>query len=210
MSTTAASLVEAHTASPIPPRSAAIDRLRGAAVALMVLDHLLIVTGHSGSVLRETVTRAALPLFCILAGHLAGRASWRWGALFVAGAVLPAVVPWVDAPNVLLLIFCGLLYLAAVRLMPPALGDFALLFAVVLGLTRFANGYADPLGDRAFDYYAVVGLMALGRLIPRLSLERVGSVLPASSAAFGRYPLSLYVGHLLFLHWFVLLGVFGA
>ena len=50
-----------------------VDRLRGAAVLLMVLDHVLVQVAP-GHLLRLTLTRLSLPLFLICAAHV-----WRGG-----------------------------------------------------------------------------------------------------------------------------------
>lgn len=194
MSTTATTGT-AQPASSAAPRSAALDRLRGVAVVLMVFDHLLIVTGQAGSPLRETVTRAAMPLFAVVAGHLSRRGSWRLLGVAVLGLLLPVLVPWVDAPNVLLWLASGsVLVVAARRIARPALW---LLPLVVL--TAAANGRPFLAPSGSFEPVAVWALMCLGALMSRPGLDRAGARLPAALDRAGRWPLSVYAGHLLVL-----------
>jgi surface polysaccharide O-acyltransferase-like enzyme len=174
-------------------RSRLLDELRGLAVALMVLDHLLIFVAP-GHWLRATVTRAAMPLFFVVAGHLARRVRWR-RLLGVAavGAALPAVVPWLDRPNVLLL------YAVGVPVVVWARSRGLLPLVIAAALTLAANGWADPTGH-AYWAPAVVALMATGALIRFREVELGRGVVPpgaAHLARLGRYPLSVYVGHAL-------------
>src|SRR4051794_34146876 len=81
-------------------RDAALDGVRGLAVALMVLDHVCAVTG-SGHLLRYSVTRLSMPLFFVVSGHLVRRLSSRHLWVLLAGLMLPGAVPWIDNPNVL-------------------------------------------------------------------------------------------------------------
>lgn len=175
-------------------RDQGIDRLRGAAILLMVVDHVLIVTGQATSPLRYTLTRAAMPLFVVIAGHLVDRITWRHGAIGVVGLGLPLLVPFVDSPNVLLwyALACPVI-LAARRLGPGAVAVLA-----VVPLTLAANGYDLWPYPGSYDPSGLLGLMAVGALVPRTAFT-CGLRLPRLLAGIGRYPLSCYVGHLLVL-----------
>jgi len=189
-------------------RSAALDKLRGLAIVLMMLDHLLVQIDPQ-SLIRTTITRACVPLFFVIAGHLL-RPGIKWQRLIlilIIGAALPHYAPWVDSPNVLVW------YATLTPIV--AWGNRAVLAGTILAaLTLYANGYGQVEGSYA--PMALAAFMAAGRLAPRESLERVGSwgqrpcrcldticAVPRERtwargiAAIGQYPLSIYVGHIL-------------
>lgn len=174
-------------------RSVALDVLRGGAVVLMLLDHVLLVT-DSGDLVRSTLTRVCMPVFFLLAGHLAGRPSWRWAWAGLLGLALPVVVPWIDAPNVLLIWAGGCVVLFAWRR-----AGLPMWLPVVVALTVSANGWV--LQGSGYDALALFALMALGATWPRGRFEAGAARLPAWPvlAAVGRRPLTWYVGHLLVL-----------
>jgi hypothetical protein len=173
---------------PIQGRDGALDRLRGLAVLLMVADHLALSAGLD--VVRLTAGRLAVPLFFVLAGHLASRLSWRHGRLIGLGLLLPAFAPWVDSPNVLL--YLGV-FLPAVAW--AGRHRWLLPLAVVLALTLAANGYAGPVGT-GYAPSALLALCCVGALLPRSAFAAAGR-LPVVLAWPGRHALSLYVGHVL-------------
>lgn len=169
-------------------RSGALDKLRGLAIAAMVVDHLAYVLDEQ--LLRVTVGRLALPLFFIVAGHLVCRLSWRHGWVALLGLALPAVVPWIDDPNVLLLYAAGAVLVVQLRRAP-----LALVLVVVVALTVAANGWL-PATPGFYDPLSVLALMCAGALLSRDSFA-IGNRLPRAFAVVGRFPLSVYVGHLL-------------
>lgn len=178
-------------------RWAALDRVRGLAVAAMVVDHLVVVTGGPGE-LRWTVGRLAVPLFFLLAGHLAGSLRWRHLEVAALGCLLPFVVPWIDSPNVLLLWALGCLALAAARL-----AGVRPVVVLVVCLTVAVNGWAVAVGT-GYPFALLLAFMAAGAMLDR-SAFAWGERLPSFLAWLGRYPVSIYVGHLL-----VLEGLRGA
>lgn len=178
-------------------RSPALDRLRGLAIGCMVVDHVALLLGGL-DVVRLSVGRLALPLFFLIAGHLAARitferaTSWRHLGIATLGLLLPVVVSWVDSPNVLILWAAGCLLLWGWRRLGlPAWG------LVVVALTCAANGLVFQAG-RSFGILEVWALMALGSTLPRSSFGW-GGRLPAFLGAVGRRPVLWYVGHLLVL-----------
>lgn len=169
-----------------------LDAIRGLAVLVMVVDHVSIVADVLP--LRLTVGRLAVPLFFILAGHLARRLSARtlWAAAL--GLALPGFAPWIDAPNVLLWYAVGVAMLVLARRVGCPL---ALL--VALPLTLAANSWGSPLLT-GYNPLCLLGLMALGAMLHR-SAFAWGVRLPGFLAVLGRYPLTVYVGHVLALTW---------
>jgi uncharacterized membrane protein len=177
-------------------RLAGLDAVRGAAVLLMVADHVSrYVPG--GGWFSLTGGRLALPLFCLVAGSLASRLSWRLAVVALLGLLLPVLVPWIDSPNILLLLA---LSLVLVRWARRASVSLLAVLAVCLGLLVngwgwVASGYPLP---------AVLALVVVGALVGRAPLDAWGLALPRWVGVCGRWPLSLYVGHLLVLQ--VVLG----
>lgn len=174
------------TTVPIPvTRSLALDRVRGVAIVLMVLDHVLELTTPTDP-LRLTLTRMSMPLFFLVSGHLVKRLSRRTLGICAVGLILPYFVPWIDSPNVLVYYCLGAFVLS---LFPP-------LPVCFIGLTVAANHF-DIIGN-SYGFGAVLGLMALGKMIPRSSFNWANA-LPDVFTKIGRYPLTIYVGHLLIL-----------
>ena len=172
-------------------RSVALDGLRGWACVFMLFDHVLIVT-DAADWTRWTLGRLAMPVFFVLAGHLAGRLSARHLQAAALGLALPVFVPWIDAPNVLLYWALGSVVLwAASRADVPVWGVPLLCLALAANNITLQEGTGYP-------WVALLGLMGLGAMIPRLDLERLGRS-PAWVAYIGARPLTFYVGHLLVL-----------
>lgn len=168
------------------PRLVELDRLRGLAILLMIADHLAIVVGTP--IVRVTAGRLAIPIFFVIAGHLAGhRLSWRHLQIGALGLVLPLVVSFVDSPNVLLwwALGCVVLY-GWQRLHWPVWG------LIVLALTLGANGWVVTPGDRSYNPLDLLGLMALGRGMGP-ELFTFGRRLPAWVGSLGRCPIRWYV-----------------
>jgi hypothetical protein len=179
------------------PRSRALDALRGLAILLMVVDHVALFAG--APVLRETVGRVAMPLFFVLGGHLAVRFAWRRQLSITAvGIVLQVLAPWSGAGPLLLTFVLGAYIVSGVRRWPVVLAVF-----VGWGLTLGANGVAElDFDGLGYNMSCLLGLMALGALLPRDVLTVLGK-LPSRVlsvlALAGRRPLTLYAGHVLLL-----------
>lgn len=175
-------------------RSPGLDALRGLAVVLMLVDHVLLLVDPVSP--ARLITRAAMPLFFLIAGHLA---SWRPVRLVLCaawGLVLPLLLPWLDAPNVLTLYAAGVpLVLVLERIGKPAVAVL-----VAIALTIGANGWAAYRGG--YDPASVLALLALGRLMP-LREWVDGGEWPKWLQPVGQRPLVVYVGHLL-IFWGVL------
>lgn len=186
-------------------RLVSLDVWRGLAVLAMVVDHLALVTPLP-DVFRLFPGRVAMPLFFLIAGALVTRLTWRHldGLLF--GLALPFVVPWIDAPNVLVWWALGCAALVGMRRV-----GLPLWLPVVLAVAAYANGYGHGL-DGSYGPLGLLALMCLGAMLP-LSTWASGALLLQGRlrgvlAWVGRHALSLYVGHLLLLQ-VVLLGIAG-
>ena len=179
-----------------PARFAAIDRLRGLAIVLMIGDHLAIFTLQDWY--RVSLGRVAMPLFFILSGYLVTRFTRRHALVGVAGLLLPFAASWVDSPNVLVW-YCAGAFILSQRFVrhPLTLAAIAL-----LGLLLGANGYAH-LFLSGYNPWCLLAIMALGALLreigPGLELWQPAARLPRWLGMLGRYPLSWYLGHVLFL-----------
>lgn len=178
-------------------RSPALDRVRGLAIVLMAVDHVASLSGWV--VVEDTVGRAAMPLFFVLAGSLLGRLRWRHAQLVGLGLLLPVVMPWLDAPNVLTLYGVGALVIWLWRRLVWPVWVLA-----AAGLTQAANGWAGGLFFTGYQPLALLGLLALGAMLPRTTWSW-GSSLPGWMGLLGRFPVTVYVGHLL-----VLTAIWGA
>lgn len=166
-----------------------LDALRGLAVVVMILDHILHLTVPESPL--RLLTRIAMPVFALLAGHLAQNyRPGRWLGLAAVGLVIGALVPWIDSPNILVWLGLGMYtsYWARER---PWLG-----VAVVVGaLTVMANRYPYFQFGNGFDALAVVALCVAGALTPQSAFAEAGRVLPRQVAVVGRLALPVYVVH---------------
>lgn len=169
-------------------RSRVVDAWRGAAVVAMVLDHALVASGHGGSSLRHTVTRAAFPLFAVTAGAVQRRGGvrWeRWLEVLAAGLVATALGP-------------------RVGLGQP---DVMLLFAFVLPVTAFLPGWARvavmcagliqpftwPVPWGGYEPGALLGLVLVGQVVGVEGLGRWEGW--AWMRWVGARPVAAYLGH---------------
>lgn len=180
------------TMTSVRVRSIAVDGLRGLAIVLMIADHIAIFTGPF--LFRSTITRLSMPIFFILAGHLAHRITWRMPAIGLIGCCIPYVIPFVDKPNVLYwyAIFAPIIVIAKRK-------SVTLYVIIAISLTIFANYYGGGFFG-SYEPFGLLSLMALGAIIPRHGFYSALR-LPGLSllASIGRYPISFYVGHLLIL-----------
>jgi fucose 4-O-acetylase-like acetyltransferase len=172
-------------------RSASLDKIRGLAIVAMMIDHAVIIT--SGPVeLRQTIGRIALPLFFIVAGHLAHRLTWRHAWILGVGLLLPVFIPWLSTPNILVSYVLGAVALWACSLMGRN-ARYVAVAVVVVCLTAVANGHGN---DGGYNGFALLALMVAGSLTSRDWFEWLGGWLWRPLAVIGRRPLTWYVGHL--------------
>lgn len=187
----------------VPGRLIGVDVLRGLAVAAMVVDHAALVAAWAGvlgtDLARWTVGRVALPVFFVLAGALAHRIGWRLAWIALLGAFLGVLIPWLSAPNVLVVYAVGVVGVVAVARWWGRLGLWGMLVAQLVllanGLGTVGDGYPVP---------ALLGFMACGALVGRYAVARLGEPLAGGwwgrcLEVVGRHPLLWYAGHLIFL-----------
>jgi len=182
-----------------------IDVLRGLAVVLMVIDHVVAVSnfGPVGELFgRYTATRAALPLFCLCSGLLFGfrnrvPSRRRYVAYALVGLLGSAVfsVVGLGAPDPVFALFLVLIFLEKI-------GRWPVLFAVV----GVVQSYTWKVGDWWAGYQpgVYVAFIALGVLASREAwsggLEKAADMpLRPFWAWCGRNVLLLYVAHLILL-----------
>lgn len=168
-------------------RDSRLDALRGVAVLLMVADHLILVL-EAEPLLRWGPTRVAMPIFMLLAGQLVRRFSLRLAWVALIGLALPWFIPWTERPSILLLYAVG----ASVVLVLRRVSWVGGLVVLAACLSALANGLDGP----GYAALAVVGLVVLGSMMPRSWFSDLGGHCPGWCAPFGRFPLSVYVGHL--------------
>lgn len=168
-------------------RNPFIDALRGLAIILMALDHLLHVY-DPGSPLRA-VTRFAMPLFMVVAGYLGtGYCTRRYLEVVIAGALSWPIAQALGMPLVHILFVFALVY----PLLRLPIGG--LLIVGSIGLLQ-AHNWPLPLGGYQPGY--VLSFLVMGRLA-----AVSGYCLPSprfrflTFELFGRYPLEIYVVHL--------------
>jgi surface polysaccharide O-acyltransferase-like enzyme len=199
--------------TPARGRDQALDRLRGLAIVLMIIDHALVVVmanwywANWEDWTRTTLTRVAMPLFMVVSGLLIarkGRPSLRRIPQVVfAAIVLNEVFYQVNAgftyPEILA-IYILLLPLYPLFVRYP-------IEVAALGILQFANLPITWDQWQGYQPGEVLAFLALGSLLnrhPNSPVLKAGTYLPRWLGFFGRHPLVIYTAHLLF---FVLVGV---
>lgn len=189
-------------------RNQQLDGLRGFAIVLMILDHVL-VTGllHWGwpeqlQWLRLTVTRLALPLFMMIAGYLWADRGPSWRRL-----------PWLIAAAFVATVCCRLLGLPPIEIVALYLGCMVVSKYVVLapiptmivGLL-WAFNFPDTFPQLFYHPGYVLTWLALGVIWWRQELawdyEPETIQTPPGAQLYGwlgRWPLTSYVFHLIVL-----------
>lgn len=206
------------TTAEVPTRTrvGAIDAIRGAAIGLMVLDHVLVQVDPT-SPLRSgspfMITRLSLPLFM-----LAAAAVWRppqvygwrrvlrrWAILFVAGVAetMLYTVLGMSTPGIIaVFLWVQVLVDVAAWALGGRFGPVAAWSLGVLFLLQALYWKLDHAGyqEGLVGAWWVLGYLALGsHPVGAIAVGRVGAL-----AWVGRHPWVWYFGHLL-----VLLFVFG-
>ena len=161
---------------------------------LMIIDHALL--GLAGDEawaqsVRLTATRAALPIFGILAGHLAATRPPKFDRvvlLALAAGLASQVGPYahIPGPDVLWLLAGSVLAVG----FTPSRYRVALLAVAVIQPTTWHMAWAG------YQPGVVLGVVLAGSWATRDSLDGLGSRLPDWLGWAGRRPLLTYVGHM--------------
>jgi uncharacterized membrane protein len=165
-----------------------VDRVRGLAIMLMLVDHVAYIAGPVE--LRMTVGRAAMPLFMLLGGALATRLTWRHGLALGIGGALTVVAPWAGEPNILVQYVLGVFLLVCLRW-----AELTPWVALVAAGVSVSNGWSDDAWS--YEQVGIFALMACGALLGLGWAVRLGGVLPAFLGPVGAAPLRWYVGNVL-------------
>lgn len=187
--------VVSAAARAVTVRDVGVDALRGAAILLMVLDHVLHVVDPD-SVLRTgspvAVTRLSLPLFMLAAAAVWRPLTWRrYGRLTLVGMVESVlyVVLGMGGPGIVALV-------VGVLLLVDVVGVSWLVGVLGLVQARYASiGW--------FEGYQP-GMVLLWFVLGRLAWQAGAVSCPwwlrwPVLAWVGRHPIWWYVGHLLVL-----------
>lgn len=169
-------------------RLGGLDRVRGAAVVAMLVDHSAFLAGVPW--LRLTVGRAAMPAFAVCVGAVAvrplsRRRAWQWAGAAVLYPLVHVVAfgTWRGADLLAVLLVARVLVVRA-RAVAVALAGS--------GVVAWANGWV-VFG--AYDPLAVVCLVLVGRAAAQ-QVEAAGvRCFPGWFERLGRRSLGLYVGH---------------
>lgn len=179
-------------------RSTALDRLRGLAITLMILDHVLVIFAPVSPV-RTTVTRLAMPLFMVVSGllmRLGGQyRRLRYLEAFAVVIVVTPLLGWLwpafGVPEIV-----GVWLLVAITFR-PVVQRWPLTGAVV-GYIWYTYW---PLAWHGYQPGVVLMFLCIGSLCVRDvgEIGRLGGYLPSQLERLGRRPLLIYGGHLLVL-----------
>lgn len=171
----------------------ALDQLRGFAITLMVMDHALVLIDPD-SPARYSITRAALPLFCIASAQARSSRPPRWSriaALVCVGAAISAASAlwWPELlvrPDVLIVFAAAIAIRYALRGLHP----------VVVAIIGWTQAAFLPIGWDGYELGTLVMWLAIGALVSAPTIDELASKLPKWLAVLGRYPLTVYAGHL--------------
>jgi|TARA_R110000737_G_scaffold130778_1_gene162774 uncharacterized membrane protein len=181
-----------HTAD-TGTRTAWIDRARGLAIVLMVLDHALVAAGEHGHPLRYTATRAALPLFMLCAANVwrpglrPRRLAWMAAALAVELVTFPMI--GLPLPGIMLGIIGVTLLLAAV----PQIAD--LRYSWALTVASFVAWVFVPMPPELWIIAVTLGWWSLGNMAGWYGTP-IPDRGPRALLTVGRHPIGFYIGHL--------------
>ena len=181
-----------------------IDAIRGLAIALMILDHSLFAIesiGMANNIVeysRLSITRFSMTLFMIASGIiwiLYGLRIKRWIQVFILSIIVNVTIRvlWPDFNNPEILFVWTLLaigYRLIVRF--P-------ITVMIIGYTQFVFW---PVSWGGYQPGELAIFLGVGVLIARAPLDRTWKQirfekLLSTLAFLGRYPLSIYSGHLI-------------
>lgn len=184
-------------------RNQRIDKLRGLAILLMILDHVLSIIDPE-NLARYTLTRAALPIFMLIAGYLLANRNAsikRYLQLVAAAFASLTIVQYIPG-----MAKVDVLFVIALALALWPIAQHYPIIALCVGTVQ-----AQTLG--LWDGYQpghLLALMCAGALLKHtrahndeLVAKRIADAIPHAFAQVGRWPLLVYLGHLLLIALFV-------
>jgi hypothetical protein len=195
--------VDVTDGAPAEHRERFLDRLRGLAMLLMLLDHglLLWLELQPGEDLRgwlrRSVTRFSMPLFMLVSGYLLERTSRRRmfevaGVALVLNGALVVLWPAFLLPEIL-----------AVWVFLLPIRGFLLRFPVEAAALGVLQAMYLPVRWPGYEPGVVLLFLALGRIWStrpdrhRETLVPIGERIPSWVGRLGRRPLGVYAAHLL-------------
>jgi uncharacterized membrane protein YcfT len=176
-------------------RLAWLDRLRGLAIALMILDHALVVTDPTHP-LRLTITRLALPLFMICAGALHRPLTVRRIARLAPAVAIEAVIsPHVPLaqPGIVTV------YLLAVAILAvPAINRALHIYPAPMAVLGILQSLFQPLGWPGYEPGLIIAFLCIG-IASGHQFQPLAHRLLRYLEPIGRRPLTWYCGHIIVL-----------
>ncbi len=181
-----------------------IDAIRGLAIALMIIDHSLFAIesiGVANNIVeysRLSVTRFSMPLFMIASGviwTLYGLRIKRWIQVFILSIILNVTIRvlWPDFNNPEILFVWTLLAIC---------WRLIIRFPITVMIIGYTQFIFWPVSWGGYQPGELAIFLGVGVLIARAPLDKVwGRIkfekLLSTLAFLGRYPLSIYSGHLI-------------
>jgi surface polysaccharide O-acyltransferase-like enzyme len=181
-----------------------IDAIRGLAIALMIIDHSLFAIETIGianvvvEYSRLSITRFSMPLFMIASGFiwaLYGLRIKRWIQVFILSILINLTIKvlWPDFNNPEILLVWTILAIASRLIVRFPIT------VMIIGYTQFIFWIVPWSGYQPGELAIFLGV---GVLIARAPLDKTWKQirfekLLSAFAFLGRYPLSIYSGHLI-------------
>jgi uncharacterized membrane protein len=181
-----------------------IDAIRGLAIALMILDHSLFAIESIGvannivEYARLSITRFSMPLFMIASGFiwaLYGLRIKRWIQVFILSILINLTIKvlWPDFNNPEILFIWTIL----------AIGSRLIVrFPITVMIVGYTQFIFWPVPWSGYQPGELAIFLGVGVLIARAPLDKTWKQirfekLLSALAFLGRYPLSIYSGHLI-------------
>lgn len=166
-------------------RNRTLDAARALGIALMVLDHFAAVYEWP-SVVRD-FTRLAMPLFMVTSGYLFRGLGQRYSDVWAT-----ALLTW---PAVVVLDVALFHVLLVYALVIPALCARTGVL-VVLASLGLLQGLNWPIPWHGYQPGYLLAFLVLGRLTREAGVVVQDFAWPSWVTVIGRYPLTVYGGHL--------------
>jgi len=184
-----------------------LDFFRGSAIILMIIDHILVfftsIKFYNSlfDIIRETLTRYSMPLFMIISGLLLakyGISIKRWLQVFLLSIFLNIIVYfyWKDFnfPEILLIWSLITIFSKIIIKFP--------IFILISGLIQYQY---FPINYQAYQpgiivLFLSIGIISSNRILHGEFLDNfVNLKIFKPIVSIGKYPLSIYFIHIIFL-----------